>query len=72
MITWHTLLCLSLLTANRDSSKCTSKNLREKESRGIKDVFEDGSILDYLRQELSLNVTPKDQDIILQQTKWFE
>ena len=68
---WHASMCLSFLATNVDSSNGSSTEIEEREeSRGAKDVFEDGPVLDYLRQkELSLNVIPKERDRILQQAK---
>ena len=65
---WHTSMCLSLLAANGDSSNGSSTEIEGKEEfGGAKDVFEDGPVLDYLRQkELALDVTPKERYRILQ------
>ena len=51
---WHALLSLSLLSlsllaANGDSSNNASTKIGGEDSKGTKDVFEDGPDLDYLR-----------------------
>ena len=65
---WHPSMCLSLLAKSGDSSSGASTKIEGgEESRGAKDIFEDGPVLDYLRQkELALDVTPKERDRILQ------
>ena len=59
---WHTSMCLSLLAKNGDSSSSASMEIKGgEESGGAKDIFEDGLVLDYLRQkELALEVTSKE------------
>ena len=52
MLGWLASLCLNLLVTNVDSSKgATTKIKGKKESRGAKDVIEDGLILDYSRRK---------------------
>ena len=71
---WHASMCLSLLAANEDSSNNASIEIEgEEESRGAKDVFEDGLVLNYLREKkLALDMILKKKDMILQQTQQFE
>ena len=64
---WHVSMCLSFLVANGDLLNGFSTEIEGGyESRGTKDIFEDGPVLDYLRRkELAFDVTPKERNKIL-------
>lgn len=63
---WHVLLYVSLLTKQLDFKEALTSNVGGEQSEGVKDVYEDGLVLDYLKTKtIRDHVALKEKDRIL-------